>query len=224
MTEILLVRHAQASFDADHYDELSSLGRLQADRLGHFLKDEPVDILISGQLKRQLDTAEAILGYQGALPQVCREPAWDEFDHREIFFKHRPDLLDPEARAQWKIAQGTAYDQGVMALYQAALKRWMSGAEGYPESWSGFCERVETAWQAVLRLAPPKILVVTSAGPLSRILGQFLGLDRNAEAKLQTELWNTGVSRVMSGGQSLDLKAWNVCPHLSGSRELQSLK
>ena len=54
MGTLYLVRHGQASFGADDYDQLSALGRQQAVRLGEYWrgKGQHFDAVITGTLRR----------------------------------------------------------------------------------------------------------------------------------------------------------------------------
>ena len=62
MGTLYLVRHGQASFGADDYDQLSALGRQQAIRLGEYfrLKGVTFTSAMTGTLKRQTQTLAGI--------------------------------------------------------------------------------------------------------------------------------------------------------------------
>ena len=70
MGQLLLVRHGQASFGADDYDQLSDLGKKQSIRLGEYWQHkaaeqadaEPVkfEAVFMGSLKRHRQTWEGI--------------------------------------------------------------------------------------------------------------------------------------------------------------------
>ena len=55
MSVIYLVRHGQASFGTDNYDQLSATGRQQVKLLGAYFAElgEPIDRIYSGALYRQ---------------------------------------------------------------------------------------------------------------------------------------------------------------------------
>ena len=75
-TEFLLIRHAESGWNADarwqgHADPpLSSRGRQQAKDLALELRDERLDLLLSSDLARALETAEQI----GAVHGLALEP------------------------------------------------------------------------------------------------------------------------------------------------------
>ena len=63
MGTLYLVRHGQASFGADDYDQLSDLGRRQSVRLGEYFAERGIrfDALLAGTLRRQQQTLAGIL-------------------------------------------------------------------------------------------------------------------------------------------------------------------
>ena len=62
MSELVVVRHAQASLFSDNYDQLSELGRRQSAMLGEYLLDrarahgESFDHVFTGPAVRHRDT------------------------------------------------------------------------------------------------------------------------------------------------------------------------
>ena len=68
MGSLYLVRHGQASFGADDYDQLSERGEAQAVRLGEYWRERGLsfDAVYAGTLKRHQQTLAGIL--QGLNP------------------------------------------------------------------------------------------------------------------------------------------------------------
>jgi broad specificity phosphatase PhoE len=105
MPLICLVRHGQASAEAEDYDVLSDLGRAQAAAVGRELARRGLrdPHLVSGTLNRQRDTARLLAeaaGFQRPLQQDAR---WNEYDHLDLIARYAPasrrtsslqDLLD----------------------------------------------------------------------------------------------------------------------------------
>ena len=62
MGDLYVIRHAQASFGRDDYDQLSELGFRQARLLEAFFSrvGTRFEAIYSGSLKRQVDTAEPL--------------------------------------------------------------------------------------------------------------------------------------------------------------------
>ena len=63
MSEIYFIRHGQASFGSENYDNLSELGHQQSKILGNYLKETGVefDRVVTGTLNRQQQTCENII-------------------------------------------------------------------------------------------------------------------------------------------------------------------
>jgi len=76
MGTLYLVRHGQASFGADDYDQLSALGRRQSERLGQYLaqRDVRIDAAITGTLQRQRQTWDSICSGAGLALRHARSP------------------------------------------------------------------------------------------------------------------------------------------------------
>ena len=78
MGHLYLVRHGQASFGAEDYDQLSAMGQQQSVRLGHYWRDKGLtfDTVLTGTLQRQRQTYAAICeGLHGAAGSAAHEAA-----------------------------------------------------------------------------------------------------------------------------------------------------
>ena len=102
MSLLTLVRHAQASFHADNYDELSPLGREQARMLGEFWAPSlDFDEVYCGPRVRQRQTAEivglvyAMAGRKWPEPVILAE--LDEYDFGNLLRDLGPDLASRDA-------------------------------------------------------------------------------------------------------------------------------
>ncbi len=107
MTKFIIVRHGQSEANlqgiyAAHLNTpLSALGRAQAERLGEYLKETPIDAIYSSDLQRAHDTAAPTAQNHG-LTIIDRK------ELREIFAgewegKHFTDLMEeyPEEYGVW---------------------------------------------------------------------------------------------------------------------------
>src|ERR1700760_942023 len=86
MGQILLVRHGQASLDAEDYDVLSETGWEQSRVLGDSLASRGIrlDAVVRGQMRRHRETAEGLLDGLGVAREVDVDEGWDEFDHLAV--------------------------------------------------------------------------------------------------------------------------------------------
>ena len=103
MGQLILVRHGQASFGAEDYDQLSDLGTRQGHRLGEYWREASqspersdalqFDAVLMGSLKRHRQTWEAIA--EGARLQMTPEvwPGLNEYDSHALIETVHPDPL-----------------------------------------------------------------------------------------------------------------------------------
>src|SRR5262245_21004338 len=86
MSTLTLVRHAQASFFTDHYDQLSPLGEKQARSLGEYWarRGTEFDEVYTGPRRRHQQTAAAVADafvHAGlSFPAYVTVPELDEYD------------------------------------------------------------------------------------------------------------------------------------------------
>ena len=185
MGQILLVRHAQASFGSADYDRLSALGVEQARLLGSWIasRGRRIDLTVTGNLKRHRQTADACIE---VLPAALKpaaaahsEAGFDEYDADEILLRHRPDFADP-ALLQRHLEEGGNPRRAFHDLFFAAMRRWMQGAHDaeYRESWNAFRSRCVAALNRVVEQAgPSRTSLVFTSGPArlrcQRVAGQW---------------------------------------------------
>src|ERR1700712_1295938 len=131
MGRSLLVRHGQASWDAEDYDVLSETGWEQSRALGDSLvaRGIKVDAGLRGGMRRHRETAEAVLEELPFGGVVEVDPGWDEFDHLSVL----ATLPAPfEGRAPSK--------EEFQAWFEEATHRWTGGEHDadYGESFVSF--------------------------------------------------------------------------------------
>lgn len=225
MTELLLVRHGQASFGAANYDELSPLGRRQADLLGDWLAshgEHEFDAVAHGTLVRHRDTFAGIrdaFGRAGRpLPGARVLPGLDEFDHHAVFgafalhHARHPAVVAAEG--------GRSRDARAMARFlREALLAWTRGAldEHVPEPWPAFRARVRSAAETLATAGARRMLVVTSGGVMSQLAQQALRAPDEAAVELNLGVRNSALAEFRAGDDGLVLSSWNALPHLAAA-------
>lgn len=88
MAELYLVRHGQASFGAENYDELSSSGRIQSRWLGEYFAQANVqfDRVVMGTMQRHRQTADGILAAMGGQQvEIVQDAGLNEYDFAALF-------------------------------------------------------------------------------------------------------------------------------------------
>jgi broad specificity phosphatase PhoE len=215
VSRILLVRHGQASFGADDYDNLSPTGHEQSRVLGTALAARGVraDVVVAGEMKRHAQTAAGVLEGSGWCADVSVDAGWNEFDHVQVLAVHdQPTTVEGESE---KVA--------FQRWFEEATLRWTSGDhdEHYDESFGAFTARVSSSLSSLVDSLPARgtAVVLTSGGPIAWAAASLLADSPGA----RTDLWlrlnpvsiNTGVSTVVCGARGTTLVAFNAHDHLS---------
>ncbi len=222
MGAIYLIRHGQASFGAVDYDELSALGVEQSRVLGAALKPRlpTVDLSLCGGMRRHRQTAEGVLLSMGLPLQWDDDDSWREYDHVAVLAAYRPSWADqPLMRAE--LARLPNPRQAFQAAFAAAVERWVSGLhnDDYPESWAGFCARVDGALQRLReRLEKSQTaLVFTSGGVIAAVAQHLLQLDDTHTYKLNWTMANASVTKLIYSERSVYLSTLNEHAHFEGA-------
>lgn len=206
MTEIILIRHGQASFGSDDYDRLSDLGRQQAQWLGqHFAQSElQIDGLVCGDLRRHRETSAGLLtgaGW-GFDPMIDARLNEMDYDRLEAAFCAENDCNPPQSFAEFR------------QMFPAMLRAWAVGnLAGMPEGYREFADRVSEAVDAHIPKSG-RIVVISSGGPISVTIGRVLGLDMEGVSEILNMTMNSSVHRFERVDGRLSLMQFNAVPHL----------
>ncbi|CAG9226272.1 Broad specificity phosphatase PhoE [Paraburkholderia tropica] len=215
MAELYLVRHGQASFGAENYDELSPSGRTQSRWLGEYFAQQALefDCVVIGTMRRHEQTADAILwAMRGLRIDVVRDADLNEYDFRALFAA-RGECGEQE------FASGIAPESSPKHFYKVlkqTLQLWSEDRlpGDLPESWAQFQTRVERARHAIQRMGRKRVLVVSSGGPISVFTQQILQAPAAASIALNMQIRNSSVSHYVFNEQAMSLVSFNALPHL----------
>ncbi|WP_430391239.1 histidine phosphatase family protein [Dyella sp. 20L07] len=229
MRELLLIRHGQASFSADDYDQLSPTGAKQSHLLGEWLAayGPSPDLVAIGPRVRHRDTAALCLRAADIDISPVMLPGLDEVDHHELLARLRPDLAAPGAvRATMK--QSNDPHRAFQRLFSDALARWVGGDHDaeYRRSWQGFRAEVLDTLQQLAATPAKTIWAFTSGGPIAVIVSHLLQAPTAQTFQLSWPLVNAGVTRLRLGSGGTSLVTYNAWPHLerTGDPQLVTLR
>ena len=218
MATIYLVRHGQASFGKENYDQLSPRGWEQGKILGRWLADkvEP-GAVFGGNLQRHRETVEAIAtGYGSALPGMQVLEGLNEFDHLQVVERLRPEWADKQVMAR-DLSSFPKPARAFQQAFEKAVTRWVSGEfdQEYSETWNGFRQRVGHALDQLIELADgADVIVSTSGGPIAVIAQRLLELSDRKALEMNNVIANTSVSRILYSGPRRSLAVFNNYSHL----------
>lgn len=201
-TELVLVRHGETAWNRarriqGHIDiELNDVGHRQARRAGRRLATEPIAAIISSDLLRARQTADAIA-------QACRLPIEIDARLRERAFGAF------EGRGHAELQRDCAADYA----------RWRSrepdfALPGGGESLAGFQQRVEQVLHEITeRHAGARVVVVTHGGVLDAAYRIGSGLAITAPRTV--DLLNASLNRLRRVQGRFELAGWADVAHLA---------
>lgn len=211
MGTLYLVRHGQASFGADDYDNLSELGHKQSVRLGEYFAERGVhfDGLIAGTLRRHKQTLEGVLRGMNRTGEHLSWEGLNEYDSEAVIATVHPHKLEKPTSPEMY--------RHHFRLLRDGLAQWMAGVvspRGMP-SYTQFVAGVAGALDHVrANHYGQTVLVVTSGGPISTAVGHILGTGAEATIELNLRIRNTSVTEFAFTPKRHMLVGFNAIPHL----------
>jgi broad specificity phosphatase PhoE len=212
MAELYLVRHGQASFGAENYDELSSAGYAQSRCLGeHFAQAGlTFERVVTGTMRRHAQTADTLLAAMGGQPaEVVQDADLNEYDFRALFSALGESGLAPGLQAESSMKH---FYKGLKQALQLWSEDKLPGR--VPETWAQFQARVERARLAIQRMGGKRVLVVSSGGPIAVFAQQVLPASAAAAIALNMQIRNSSVSQYVFNDSAMSLVTFNALAHL----------
>ncbi len=210
MGTLYLVRHGQASFGAQDYDQLSELGAKQSERLGQYLagKGLTFDAALCGTLRRQIGTCDGILRGGGYPLEARHWPGLNEFDSHAIIATVHPHPLE-------KTDSPERYREH-FRLLRDGLRQWMNGVvspKGMPP-YQEFRQGVVEVLDHIRKTYQGNVLLVSSGGPISTAVGHVLATSPETTIELNLRIRNSSVTEFEFNPKRHTLVTYNTLPHL----------
>lgn len=218
MGHIYLIRHAQASFGAENYDQLSPLGQQQSLRLGAYLRERSlawgwqVDAVLTGSLQRHAQTWAGIAEGAGWTHTPLVWPGLNEYDSAALLaaLPACAPLPPPDTPE--------GYKQHFQRL-RDALAQWMAGTispQGMPE-YDAFVSGITSALAHVRQHHQGRVLIVSSGGPIATLVGHLLSCPPESTIELNMQLRNTALTELVYTARKTRLVSFNTLPHFDDS-------
>jgi broad specificity phosphatase PhoE len=224
MSMIYLIRHGQASFGHENYDRLSPMGRRQARILARHMLGSGFlpDAVYSGTMMRQKETAEEFLAVYRAegkpLPEVTPLSAFDEYDTDSIVGALFSAMAAQDASLHEDRSRMVSSKDSFKRVFEGAMLRWVTGRYDTPgiETWEELKARVAGALQLITEGhgRGKTLAVFTSGGAIAASLAHVLGLSGEQAMRLNWQVVNTSVSRLMYNAERITLAGFNTIAHL----------
>ena len=222
MGHLYLVRHGQASFGAEDYDQLSPMGHRQSVRLGQYWRDKGLsfDTVLTGTLKRHTQTyagiCEGLHGAAGSAAETVANvgatpllwPGLNEFDSLALIATVHPyPLKKPDTPELYRHH---------FRLLRDGLTQWMNGVVspvGMP-SYQEFRHGVVSALDHIRKNCSGHVLIVSSGGPIATAVGHVLGTAPETTIELNLRIRNSAVTEFAFNPKRHSLLTFNALAHL----------
>ena len=219
-----MIRHGQASFGEKNYDRLSVTGMKQAEVMArHWVRlDRRIDALYVGRMKRQIDTATALLSaYQEhgfPVPEVITDKAFDEYDSEAVFKAQLPRIIEENPSIKEKIEDIFRDKKLFQTVFHKAMNRWLGGKHDAPGAvtWQEFKERVQAGIQRITQQqgAKKRLAVFTSGGPISVAVQMALSLTEEMAMAQSWQIMNASITRFKYNQEGIVLAGFNDVTYL----------
>lgn len=231
MSELILVRHGQASFGAESYDKLSDKGVEQVKILSQHWQalGERFDHIYSGTLLRQRETAQELLPLVEGEPTASVQLAgFNEYNGDPLIRAHLRDMReagDLSGPAQWPIQDERLFQK----IFEKATARWIvddldprDDIADF-ERWSDFKARVYAALDDVMARhgSGSRVIISTSGGVIAMALQRVLNFPDDQVIATNWMVRNSAVSRIIYGRGKLSLTQFNNLAHLETPEKQQ---
>lgn len=220
MADLLIIRHGQASFGADNYDQLSTLGQRQADLTGEFLSQSGVHFsaAFSGDLSRQRETGERILEQLEDAPSLVIDPRLNEVQTDEQMAVMTPLLCEQDPRFATLIADMNKDSKSFQKIIETVFNYWVSPncqVAGI-QSWQDYSAGVVSAFEAARASAESgsTSAIFTSGGTIATLVGHVLGLSADRVYEFYEPVFNCSITRLIFNSRKCSLSTFNDVSHL----------
>ncbi|MDB4476397.1 histidine phosphatase family protein [bacterium] len=220
MASIYLIRHGQASFGAENYDELSPLGRLQATLTGEYLARTGVtfDAAYSGTLERQKDTGTLALAAQSEAVPLIEDTRLDEVRNDEHLEYLLPKILETRPDIKAVVDQGLDSSKRFQKVIEAVFNYWVSPECDEPaiQSWAEYSEGVHSMLRDIIKTqgGGKTIGVFTSGGTIAALTAAVLKLPGSATYQFYEPVFNCSVTQLFYSADRVSLSYFNDCSFL----------
>lgn len=204
MAELIVVRHGQASFGADNYDQLSELGERQSAAAGDMLRQMGwvPDRVITGTLLRQKQT----LAHMGFGDSPEEHAGWNEYNFHNLldvqFGGEVPIDVQKDRKTHFRTLRNTILD-------------WQAGGlTGAIETYAEFAARVEAA-RAFSASGGDRVLVVSSGGAIGQLVSATMQAPPAQMIALNLQVKNSSMTKFIFAPGRFFLHEFNATPHFA---------
>lgn len=220
MASIYLIRHGQASFGAENYDQLSVLGQRQADLTGQFFAaiNQRFDAAFCGSLSRQRETGERVLASQVNRPELIIDERFNEIDNDAQVKALLPGLCEQDAELAALVGRDTKSSKDYQKIIDAVFNAWVDPNCTAQDltAWPHYRDGVNSAMADIMQSvgSGKDTAVFTSGGTIATAVGLVAGVTHEGFYQFYEPVMNCSVTRFIYSGQRVSLSNFNDIAHL----------
>lgn len=231
MASLYFIRHGQASFGAENYDQLSALGQRQADLTGQFCASVGLrfDAAYSGSLLRQRETGERVLASQADAPTLLIDERFNEIDNDAQIKALLPGLCAADQSLAEIVSRDSKSSKDYQKIIDAVFNAWTHpncAVEGLT-SWPEYRDGVRAAMANIVQSvgSGKDTAIFTSGGTIATAMGLVIGATYDGFYQFYEPVMNCSITRFIYSGQRISLSNFNDVAHLQllGSQLGESL-
>jgi len=231
VSKLYLIRHAQASFLADNYDNLSDHGHTQSRELGDYFVKKAIrfDQVYVGPLNRHHQTytkvKEAYLEKELYFPTAIEVEELREYEGMDSMETVRKQLIlkYPKFHEWFEQMDKNPNHKTKMKMVVAFLRMWATDTLGFqlPENMQSFAEFRQTSEIGLQKVMAGNeksktIAAFSSGGCIAAMIAKIAGVQDPGKAMgFNLVMLNTAISEVLFSGDLLSLQTFNSLPHLN---------
>ena len=214
MATLYLIRHGQASFGSDNYDQLSELGERQAAAVGDYFARAGIrlDAAYSGDLARQVDTCQRVLARQPVSFPAVTDPRFNEINNDEQVRSLGPLLAEQDAEFAALLSRMNSSKD-----YQKVIRRvfnyWVSHdcSEYGIQSWQAYSADATAALREVMRTqgSGRTTAIFTSGGTIATLVAHVLRAPAERVYDFYEPVFNCSVTQLFYSGDNVSLSYFN---------------
>ena len=220
MASIYVIRHGQASFGSENYDQLSPLGQRQADRTGEFFKTIGIDFgyAVAGDLSRQQETGSRILASQPQPCELLTDARFNEIDNEAQIETLWPIICERDPSLAPLMDSANTDSKRYQKIIDAVFNAWVS--PDCPDTgivtWAQYQGDVKAALKQVMTVAGAgsNAAIFTSGGTIATLMGLVLGASSDKVYGFYEPVYNCSITRFIYSTRRISLSNFNDVAHL----------
>ena len=224
MSEMIMIRHGQASFGGETYDRISPRGIAQSRTCAAFFHNSGYrfNAVYSGTLQRQRESASAFIEYYKeagvAIPYADPIEQLNEHKSEEIIRGILPLVMKDDSSLSEDAAKFMSSRASFQRVYEKVMLRWVSGIDDIPglQRWDEFKSDVKEGISKITDNAGrgSTIAVFTSGGVIAASVQMALSIPDEKAIRLGWHIANGSLTSFKFSSSGFALASFNCFSHL----------